>query len=151
MNWWLYTWILKSPSMETLWDSSGRKSPPAEPRPSSIIWRSLRSRSEARAAKSNSEKKGPCNTVFTQCTAHSFDSCTSWYNIPPLLGASILSLFYGQALTLKKNQNPKICERFSFIWWSVEDDTRESERNLLFFSFFQICCVYLQFSFLFIH
>lgn len=81
--------MLKSPSKETLWDSTERKSPEAAP-PSSIIWRSLRSRSVASAAKSNSEKKGPCSTVFTQCTAHSFDSCTSWYNIPPLLAPSIL-------------------------------------------------------------
>ncbi|KAE8734215.1 hypothetical protein F3Y22_tig00000778pilonHSYRG00351 [Hibiscus syriacus] len=74
--------MLKSPPWETLWDSSEGKSP-AEAAPWSIIRRSLESRPEANAAKSNSEKKGPCNTVLTQWTAHSFDSCTSWYNIPP--------------------------------------------------------------------
>lgn len=79
--------MLKSPSMETLCDSSElkRRRSSGMRVPSSIIWRSLRSRSDARAARSTSEKKGPWRTVFTQWTAHSFDSWTSWYSIPPLL------------------------------------------------------------------
>lgn len=91
------TWMLKSPSRETLCESSGRKSPVTVP---SIICRSVRSRSEASAAKSNSEKNGPCNTVFTQCTAHSLDSCTSWYNIPPLLAPPPSGLLFILSLSL---------------------------------------------------
>ncbi|GER55828.1 hypothetical protein STAS_33529 [Striga asiatica] len=69
--------MLKSPSGETLWENSGSKSPEA----ASITCRSARSSSAAIAARSNSEKKGPCKTAFTQCRAHSLDSCTSWYSV----------------------------------------------------------------------
>lgn len=117
------TWMLKSPSKETLCDSSERKSPEQAP-PSSIIWRSLRSRSEASAAKSNSEKNGPCNTVLTQCTAQSFDSCTSWYSIPPLLAPSIIfqtlelvyvcvSLCVGVGMKMRKKKQK--CSFFVFV------------------------------------
>ena len=38
-----------------------------------------------RGEMSNSEKKGPCRAVLTQCTAQSFPSCTSWYSSPSVL------------------------------------------------------------------
>jgi hypothetical protein len=88
------TCMLKSPPRETLWEPSpsAKKSPAAmvAAPPSSMTWRSRWSRSDASAARSNSEKKGPCRAVLTQCTAQSFPSCTSWYSRPPLLAASIL-------------------------------------------------------------
>lgn len=100
------TWILKSPPRETLWDSSEKKSPaekvPAAA-PSSMTWRSFPSRSEATAAKSNSEKKGPCRTVLTQWTAQRLASWTSWYKIPPLLGRSMADRDSNQNPNLLKN------------------------------------------------
>ncbi|KAI6673693.1 hypothetical protein NL676_001599 [Syzygium grande] len=65
---------MKSPSKETLWDSWERKSPPPAVAAAMLF---------SDKAKLNSEKKGPCKMVLTQCTTHSFDSCTSWYNVPP--------------------------------------------------------------------
>lgn len=113
--------MLKSPSKETLWDSAERKSPEEAP-PWIITWRSLLSRSDATAAKSNSEKNGPCSTVFTQCTAHSFDSCTSWYNIPPLLAPSI-SLYFSKPFLADQNDETQSLEN---------SKTLNSEKSIYF-------------------